>query len=134
MQPLRAILKWIFGASFVIAGANHFIHTDFYVSIMPPYLYLPWHAALVYLSGVAEILLGVMLFFRRMERLAAWGMIALMIAVSPVHIQMALHPAQYPDFSEAALWMRLMLQGGLILLVWWLARAENHHLKVKVTD
>jgi uncharacterized membrane protein len=65
MRQTREILKWLFGALFALAGANHFIHTEFYVSIMPPYL--PWHTALVYLSGAAEMILGVMLFFRRAE-------------------------------------------------------------------
>ena len=87
MQQMREILKYLFGVLFALAGANHFFNTEFYVSIMPPYL--PWHTALVYISGAAEIILGVALLFRRVERLAAWGMTALIVAVTPVHIQMA---------------------------------------------
>ena len=45
------------------AGANHFLHTPFYVSIMPPYL--PWHLALVYTGGIAEIGLEALLLFER---------------------------------------------------------------------
>lgn len=104
----------------MLAGANHFIHTEFYVSIMPPYL--PWHAALVYLSGAAEILLGSMLFFRRTERLAAWGMIALIVAVTPANVHMAVHSELYPDYSPAALWARLPLQGVLIAWAFWFTR------------
>jgi len=122
MRQARRILKWLFGLLFALAGANHFINPGFYVGIMPPYL--PWHTALVYISGAAEIMLGVALLFRRFERLAAWGMIALMIAVTPVHIQMALHPELYPDFTQAALWGRLLLQGVLIGLVFWFTRAS----------
>lgn len=120
MRKAREILKFLFGALFVLAGANHFFHTDFYVSIMPAYL--PWHTALVYISGAAEIVLGVMLLFRRVEKLAAWGMIVLMIAVTPVHIQMALHPELYPGYSPTALWMRLAFQGVLIALAFWFTR------------
>ena len=44
---------------FVGAGANHFVHADFYANIIPPYL--PWHLTLVYVSGVFEVVLGVLL-------------------------------------------------------------------------
>ena len=120
MQQMREILKWLFGILFALAGANHFFHTEFYVGIMPPYL--PWHTALVYVSGVAEIILGLALLFRRVQRLAAWGMIALIIAVTPAHIQMAIYPELYPDYSQAALWARLVLQGVLIGMAFWFTR------------
>ena len=129
MSQTREILKGLFGVLFALAGANHFIHTPFYVSIMPPYL--PWHTALVYASGVAEIVLGVMLLFRRTERLAAWGMIALIIAVTPANIQMAIHAELYPQFKPAVLWARLPLQVVLIAWAFWFTRArrnENHSL------
>jgi uncharacterized membrane protein len=111
---MRDILKWLYGILFALAGANHFVHTDFYVSIMPAYL--PWHAPFVFVSGVAEIMLGILLLFRRVERLAAWGMIALIVAVTPANVQMAIHPELYPDFSPALLWGRLPLQ--LVLIAW----------------
>ena len=114
MRKARDLLKWLLGTLFVMAGANHFIHTAFYVSIMPPYL--PWHTTLVYVSGVAEIVLGVMLLFRRTETLAAWGTIALIIAVTPANIQMAIHPELYPAYSATAVWARLPLQA--ILIAW----------------
>ena len=110
-------MKCLFGALFALAGVNHFIHTEFYVSIMPPYL--PWHTALVYVSGAAELMLGVMLFFRPVERVAAWGMIALIIAVTPANIQMAIHAELYPGYSPALLWARLPLQGVLIAWAFW---------------
>ena len=123
MRKTREILKWLFGVLFALAGANHFVHTEFYVRIMPPYL--PWHTALVYVSGAAEITLGVMLFFRRVERLAAWGMIALIIAVTPANVQMALHPELYPGYSPLALWVRLPLQGVLIAWAFWFTRPRR---------
>lgn len=117
------LLAWVLGAAFVLAGANHFLHTDFYVSIMPGYL--PWHRALVYLSGVAEILIGAMLFSPRLRRFGAWSAIALMIAVFPANLQMALHTELYPQFSALALWLRLPFQGVLIAWAWWLTRPDD---------
>lgn len=123
MLQAPGILKKLFGVLFALAGANHFINTGFYVGIMPPYL--PWHEALVYVSGVAEIILGVALLFRRTERFAAWGMVALIIAVTPVHVQMAIHHELYPAYSQAALWARLLLQPVLAGLAFWFTRSRH---------
>jgi len=123
MRQTRLLLKWLYGVLFALAGANHFMHTEFYVSIIPPYL--PWHTALVYVSGVCEIALGVMLLFRRFERMAAWGMVALIIAVTPANIQMAIHSELYPAYSPAALWTRLLLQSVLIAWAFWFTRARG---------
>ena len=45
-------MLWLMGILYLAAGVNHFVHPDFYLKIMPPYL--PWHQELVYLSGLAE--------------------------------------------------------------------------------
>jgi uncharacterized membrane protein len=120
MARTKELLRWVYGILFALAGANHFVHTDFYVSIMPPYL--PWHTALVYVSGVFEMVLGAMLLSRRTGRIAAWGMIALIVAVTPANVHMALHTELYPDFSASALWARLPLQGVLIAWAFWYTR------------
>ena len=124
----REILRWIYGVLFALAGANHFVHTDFYVGIMPPYL--PWPLALVYVSGVAEFALGIALLFRRTERLAAWGMIALIVAVTPANLHMAVHAELYPDYSPFALWARLPLQIVLIAWAWWYTRPRRASVEI----
>ena len=116
----KEILKWVYGVLFALAGVNHFMHTDFYLSIMPPYL--PWHLTLVYASGISEIALGVGLLFRSTQRIAAWGMIALIVAVTPANLHMAVHAELYPRFSPAALWIRLLLQVVLIAWAYWYTR------------
>src|SRR5205823_7827869 len=103
--------RWLLGVLFVAAGIFHFVRTDFYVRIMPPYL--PWHRELVYLSGVFEIALGVLVLVPRWSVLAAWGLIALLIAVFPANVHMALNADLYPEFSPAVWWARLPLQGVL---------------------
>jgi len=114
MTAGRAMLKWLLGLLFVAAGVNHFLNTDFYVGIMPPYL--PWHLALVYLSGVAEAALGVLLLVPRFQAAAAWGLVALLIAVFPANIHMAVNSQLFPTFHPAALWGRLPLQ--VVLIAW----------------
>ncbi|MGH7257191.1 MAG: DoxX family protein [Nitrospiraceae bacterium] len=114
MRRLKAILKYALVLFFVLAGLNHFLHTDFYVRIMPPYL--PWHRFLVYFSGALEIALGVGLLIPRLTNLSAWGLIALLMAVFPANIHMALHSDLFPEFNPAMLWLRLPLQ--LVLIAW----------------
>jgi len=102
---------------YVVAGALHFIKTDAYVRIMPPYI--PWHVAMVRISGVCEILGGLGLLIPRTRRTAAWGLIALLIAVFPANVYMATNPVDAGAASIAPVlrWGRLPLQ---LLLIWWL--------------
>ena len=117
MRTLKLVMKWLFGLLFVAAGANHFVNPDFYTRMMPPYL--PWHRELVYLSGACEIVLGGLLLVPRYSRYAAWGLIALLLAVFPANLHMALHPNDFPDFSVVSLWLRLPVQGVLIAWAYW---------------
>ncbi len=112
MTTLKLILKFIFGASFVLAGLNHFVTPASYLKIMPPYL--PYHLFLVYLSGFFEAALGVLLLLPQFTRRAAWGLIALLVAVFPANIYMATNPQLYPELPAVALWLRLPLQAALI--------------------
>ena len=122
MNRLKHISRWLYGLFFIAAGANHFLHSSFYLCIMPPYL--PWPAALVYISGIAEIGLGGLLLFEWWTRWAAWGLIALLIAVFPANVHMALHPELYPWTSSLGLWLRLSLQGILIAWAYWYSRPQ----------
>ena len=104
--------KRTFAALFITAGVGHFVATDFFLKIMPPYL--PFHLPLVLVSGVIEILLGILLLVPRYSRLAAWGIIALLIAVFPANIHVYTHQELFP-FPPLAHLLRLPLQGVLIL-------------------
>lgn len=112
---------------YVIAGVMHFVVPDLYVQIVPPLL--PFRLALVYASGFAEVALGVGLLFERTRRLAAWGIIALLVAIFPANVYMATSdvviqgaPEGIGDPSEAARWGRLPFQAVFILWAWWYTR------------
>ena len=122
MQIIKLILKYLLAAGFVLAGINHFINSQFYVRMMPPFL--PAHLFLVYLSGVFQIALGILLTVRRFSPLAAWALIALLIAVFPANVFMARHPELFSEFSPAALYLRLPLQAVIIALIYWSTRPE----------
>ena len=118
---LKSTLRFVFALFFIGAGVNHFVATGFYLRMMPAYV--PFHLAMVQASGVAEIVLGVLLLIPRTSAVAAWGLIALLVAVFPANVQMALHPDTFPEFSPAALWGRLPLQAVMIAWAWWYTRA-----------
>ena len=115
----KEIFRWLLAAIFVFAGVSHFLWSRFYEKIVPPYL--PSPHLLVVISGIAEIVLGVLLVVPGTSRLAAFGLIALLIAVSPANIHMALHPDRF-HLSPTALWIRLPLQLVLIAWAFWFTR------------
>jgi uncharacterized membrane protein len=114
--------QWLLGALFVAAGVVHFVKPDFYLKMMPPYL--PWHRELVFASGVFEIVGGVALLVPRLRRVAAWGLIVLLVAVFPANVHMALNPELFPGIPAVALWARLPLQLALIAWAHWFTRPE----------
>ena len=98
---------------YIAAGLNHFINPVIYIRIMPPWL--PEPLLLLYISGFFEVLGGAMLWSKRFQPWAAWGLIVLLIAVVPANIHMALHPNLTPGIPEWLLWVRLPLQIPLML-------------------
>jgi uncharacterized membrane protein len=125
-------LRYLMGALYVVAGTMHFVVPGVYVQVVPPMF--PRPLELVYLSGVAEIVLGVgvVLPHRRARRLAAWGLVLLLVAVFPANVYMATHDVVLdgvPDWarepSALATWARLPLQGVLVLWAWWYTRPES---------
>lgn len=106
--------------AYVGAGVNHFISPEFYLPMMPPWLPAP--EALLAISGLAEILLGVGVLVPMTRRLAAWGVVALLIAVFPANLHMAL--ADVHDMPLAFHIVRLPLQAVLVLWAYWYTRAD----------
>lgn len=88
---------------------------------MPPAI--PWHLPLVYLSGLAEIVLGIGLIIPKTRKIAAYGIIALLIAVFPANIYMAMNNGLFNDLnvsiSPILTWLRLPLQFVLIGIAYW---------------
>lgn len=120
MRTLKTILQYLLCVVFVLAGLNHFINPALYLKIMPPYL--PWHLFLVYLSGFFEMAFGVLLLIPAFTRVAAWGLVALLVAVFPANIHMTVNPQLYPDISPLALWLRLPLQAVFLAWAYWYTR------------
>ncbi len=119
MTTIKTISKWLLSVLLVSAGAMHLIQPGFFLKIMPPYL--PYHLELVYVSGVCEIGLGICLLSSRLSRFAAWGIIALLIAVFPANIYLYQHQEILPA-SPIVHFLRLPFQGVLIWMAYWQTR------------
>lgn len=98
------------------SGANHFLHPAFYIRMIPPLF--PAHEALNIISGAAEMLLGLLMLIPKTRKLAAWGLILLLIAVFPANIYMAFQGGLGLAGPIAA-WVRLPFQFLFFAWVWW---------------
>ena len=118
----KYILIIISSIFYVLVGIKHFIDPNFFLAIVPPYL--PYHLELVYISGLFEILFGVMILFPKYRYWGSVGLILLLIAVFPANIylfqsveaQKAIGASQ-----EIATW-RLPVQGIFILVAFWIRK------------
>ena len=119
MSQIKTISKYLLVIFMVIAGTMHFVNPAFFLKIMPPYL--PLHKELVLLSGVAEVLLGILLLVPKTSRMAAWGIVALLIAVFPANLYVYQHQDILPA-SPVVHVLRLPLQGLFILWAYWHTR------------
>jgi uncharacterized membrane protein len=123
---LKRPLLYLLGPAYVVAGVLHFVVPELYVQIVPPIF--PAAMALVYLSGVAEIAVGVGLLMPRTRRYAAWATVALLVAIFPANVYMATSGVVVEgmpgggDPSALVRWGRLPLQGVLILWAYWYTR------------
>lgn len=125
MNPLRTALRGLLACFVTYAGVRHFVNPAPFVQIVPAGL--PFPSALVAISGAAEIAGGVGLLIPRVRRPAAWGLVALFVAVFPANVNMALHPAALGmGFKPWMLWTRLPLQAVLIAWAHWLTKKEGN--------
>ncbi|QGX96579.1 hypothetical protein EI982_02260 [Haloplanus rallus] len=117
------------GPMYVAAGALHFVVPELYVQIVPPVF--PARLALVYLSGLAEVGVGIGVLLPRTRRYAAWTAVALLVAIFPANVYMATHGVVVEgmpgggDPSGFVRWGRLPLQGVLILWALWYTRPAD---------
>lgn len=115
----RAALVVVF-AWFLIGGVAHFAFTEAEMRIVPPWV--PWPRAAVLATGVLELAGAAGLLVPRTRALAAWGLFALTIAVTPANVYMLQRSELFPQVPPLALALRLPLQLVLLALIWRVAR------------
>jgi uncharacterized membrane protein len=126
---LKTLLRWILAIFFILAGLNHFRMPSVYVAMVPPWL--PWPSGLSAIAGDCEILGGFGILIPAFRRAAGWGLIALLVAMFPANLHVALmgHMEGF-SFSAAVLWIRLPFQAVLIAWVSWVAIARERSIGI----
>lgn len=105
-------LPWVVAAAFTVSGVVHLCRPTTFTSIVPHFL--PFATALVYVSGVAELLCAVGLW--RRQKWAGMAAAVLLVLIWPANLQAAISAQEGHDFVTQVLdWVRLPIQ---ILLIW----------------
>lgn len=130
----KEILRGILCVSIIVVGITHFLKPEQYARIVPPQL--PNPVELVYISGFFEILGGIGLAIPYVSVAAAWGLIALFIAVFPANINLAVNNIQIDGIPHSPLlyWVRLPFQAVLIAWAWWYTRNPQSQLGASLVE
>ena len=119
MKLFKIITIYIMSFGYTYVGIRHFIDPDFFLAIMPNYL--TFHLEFVYLTGIAEVVLGLMLLSKKTRKTGAIGLIILLILVFPANIHLV-----QSELSQSILGVtksqsiyRLPFQGLFILIAYW---------------
>ncbi|MBD7908199.1 DoxX family protein [Sporosarcina gallistercoris] len=116
---MKTIALYAFCLFFAGAGIGHFLLEPFFIQAMPEWV--PFRKAIVYISGVVEILLALGLFLKPTRERAGVLIAIFLVVVFPVNVYMALTPENF-DLPPAALWIRLPLQ---VVLIWWVLKVRK---------
>ncbi|WP_121616429.1 DoxX family protein [Virgibacillus halodenitrificans] len=116
---MKKIALYLFAALFILAGIGHFLLDSFFIAAMPEWV--PFRTAIVYVSGVVEILLAITLLNTSTRKPAGVFIAIFLVLVFPVNIYMAFTPEKF-SVSEYALWLRLPLQ---FVLIWWVLKVRD---------
>ncbi|MEA5595645.1 DoxX family protein [Rivularia sp. UHCC 0363] len=134
MKKNKELLRVILAATIIFVGTLHFLVPQPFVKIMPSQL--PYPLGLVYLSGFYEILGGIGLLVPPLSQAAAWGLIALFIAVYPANINMAVNHIEIESipYSGSPLFqaIRLPLQGVLIAWAYWYTKPADKEKQASI--
>ena len=117
-KTLKTVSRYIMSLFYVSVGINHFLNPEWFVKIVPPFL-LEFDYELVYLSGVCEVIFGLLILIPKARYYAAWGLILTLAAVFPANIYLAQTNGVAMDTTAAVAWYRLPFQTVFILLAYW---------------
>ncbi len=121
------ILRYILAVFIIYAGIQHFLKPDFYTPFVPNFL--PFTKFFILISGVVEILLGILLMLNgKLGKYGALGIFLLMIVFLPIHIKDVFVDNPSIGSHKLAL-IRLPLQFvfiGWSFLIFHFLKTKNH--------
>ncbi|WKK67055.1 hypothetical protein [Lutimonas zeaxanthinifaciens] len=110
------ILKIFLAFMIFFLGVLHFIIPNFYLKVIPPFL-MNFAMPIIYISGIIEIVIGLLLFTKKYQYLGALSLFLLMLAFLPLHIWDVFAENPFTGSRNAA-YIRLAIQFVLIALPW----------------
>lgn len=103
---------YLMSLMYVGIGCMHFLQPKAFLGVIPRYL--PSEKLMVYLSGAAEIMLGTAVLFEKIRTHAIYGIIAMLTVFLVVHWHMIADTKYHKKFPKPILWLRFILQFGLM--------------------
>jgi len=119
MKYIKLLTIYLMSIAYTYVGVRHFIDPDFFLAIMPNYLSM--HLFFVYLTGLMEVVFGLLLAFRKTRKFASYGLIILLIIVFPANIHLVESELSQSilEVSKEQTIIRLPFQGLFLLLAYW---------------
>jgi len=116
-KKIKSISIYVMSFFYILVGLKHFQNPYWFVQIVPPPL--PFKLEIVYLSGFIEIVFGVLILFKKFRFIIGWSLIALLIAVYPANIYLAMTNGVAMNTTPLIAWGRLPFQFIFIYLAYW---------------
>jgi len=116
MQRFWQILKILLALFIIYAGVQHFLNPDFFMKVIPPFL-MDMGLPIVYISGVIEIAIGVLMLIPKYEVQGTYAFFLLMLAFLPLHIWDVFDDTPFTGSRNAAI-IRLVIQFVLLGVLW----------------
>ncbi|NRB61168.1 MAG: DoxX family protein [Winogradskyella sp.] len=121
---VKGLLKISLIVFYAFAGTYHFINPNFYLGLIPDYL--PCPLMINYIAGVVEVVLAIGIVFKTTGRLAAFGLIAMLVAFIPSHVYFIQIGSCVPDalcVYPIIAWIRLLVIHPI--LIWWVWKVKG---------
>lgn len=116
---MTQLTSYLFAAMFALSGVGHMVRPKFFLALFPQFV--PYKIPLIYISGIVELAVAVALLIPATRQLGLWATLGLLLAFTPLHIR-DLFIEQPAVGSQGAAIVRMVIQVGMIGLVWFVVR------------
>lgn len=131
MMLIKYLTIYILSMLYILVGIKHLISPDFFITIVPEYIC--YKSEVVLISGLLEIIFGILLLYRKTRSIGAWGVIFLLIAVFPANIYLYYSKIAQDtlEITKSQALLRMPFQIPLIIIAYWHSK-ESHARKFSI--
>ncbi len=125
MKIIKELTILLISILYITVGLNHFIKPNFFLEIVPPII--PFKLEVVFISGFFEIILGILILFKKTRKLASLLIIVLLVSVFPANIYLYISetPRLSLNITKSQALFRMPFQLSLIIISYWHSRDNN---------